>query len=41
MWKQQGLLCVIVADLVSDDDFARLKEYFVKIRSSTEIAPTS
>lgn len=41
MWKQQGLLCVVVADLVSDDDFARLKEYFVKIRSSTEIAPTS
>jgi hypothetical protein len=41
MWKQQGLLCTLVSDLVSDDDLARLKEYFVKIRSSTEPAPTS
>ena len=41
MWKQQGLLCSLVSDLVSDDDLARLKEYFVKVRSSTEPAPTS
>ena len=41
MWKQQGLLCVLVSDLVSEDDLARLKEYFVKVRSSTELAPTS
>jgi hypothetical protein len=37
MWKQQGLFCVLVADLVSDDDLARLKEYFVKVRSATDL----
>ena len=36
MWKQQGLLCVLVSDLVSDDDVGKLKDYFVKVRSSTE-----
>lgn len=38
MWKQQGLFCVLVADLVSDDDLARLKEHFVKVRSATDLA---
>jgi hypothetical protein len=36
LWKQQGLLCALVSDLVSDEDFEKLKEYFVKVRSSTE-----
>jgi hypothetical protein len=36
IWKQQDLLCVLVADLVSDADLGKLKEYFVKVRSSTE-----
>ncbi len=36
MWKQQGLLCVLISDLVSDEDFGKLKEYFIKVRSSTE-----
>ncbi len=36
VWRQQGLLCVMVSDLVSDDDLSRFKQYFVKIRSSTE-----
>ncbi len=36
MWKQQNLLCVLVSDLVSDSDVGKLKEYFVKVRSSTE-----
>jgi hypothetical protein len=27
---------VLVSDLVSDGDLAKLKEYFVKVRSSTE-----
>jgi hypothetical protein len=36
LWKQQDLLCALVSDLVSADDVARLKEYFVKVRSSTE-----
>jgi hypothetical protein len=41
MWKQQGLFCVLVADLVSHDDLARLKEYFVKVRSATDLAYSS
>ena len=36
LWRQQGLLCVMVSDLVSDDDLARFKQYFVKVRSATE-----
>lgn len=36
MWKQQELLCVLVSDLVSEADLGKLKEYFVKVRSSTE-----
>ena len=36
LWRQQGMLCVLASDLVSDDDLARFKEYFVKVRSSTE-----
>jgi len=36
IWKQQNLLCVLVSDLVSDTDLAKFKEYFVKVRSSTE-----
>ena len=36
LWRQQGMLCVMVSDLVSDDDLARFKQYFVKVRSSTE-----
>lgn len=36
VWRQQGLLCVLVSDLVSDNDLNRFKQYFVKVRSSTE-----
>ena len=36
MWRQQGLLCVMASDLVSDEDLSRFKQYFVKVRSSTE-----
>ncbi len=36
LWKQQDLLCILVSDLVSDADLAKLKGYFVKVRSSTE-----
>jgi len=36
IWKQRDLLCVLVSDLVSDTDLEKLKEYFVKVRSSTE-----
>jgi hypothetical protein len=36
MWRQQSLLCVMASDLVSEGDLDRFKEYFVKVRSSTE-----
>ncbi|HZP37443.1 MAG TPA: hypothetical protein VFE48_13245 [Methylomirabilota bacterium] len=36
LWRQQSLLCVLASDLVSDEDLGRFKEYFVKVRSSTE-----
>lgn len=36
MWRQQGLLCVMASDLVSDEDLSRFKQYFVKVRSSTD-----
>ncbi len=36
VWRQQNLLCVMVSDLVSDADLNRFKQYFVKVRSSTE-----
>jgi hypothetical protein len=38
VWKQSGLVCVMVSDLVSDADLGRFKEYFVKVRSSTELS---
>ena len=36
MWRQQSLLCVMASDLVSDRDLDRFKQYFVKVRSSSE-----
>jgi hypothetical protein len=38
VWKQAGLMCVMVSDLVSDSDLKRFKEYFIKVRSSTELS---
>jgi hypothetical protein len=38
VWKQAGLVCVMVSDLVSDGDLGRFKEYFVKVRSATELS---
>jgi hypothetical protein len=38
LWRERGLLCALVADLVSEEDLARLKQYFVKVRSTTELA---
>ncbi|MCI0547638.1 MAG: hypothetical protein L0027_10185, partial [Candidatus Rokubacteria bacterium] len=35
VWRQQGLICVLVSDLVSDADLERFKQYFVKLRSAT------
>jgi hypothetical protein len=36
LWRQQGMLCVMASDLVSEGDLTRFKQYFVKVRSSTE-----
>jgi hypothetical protein len=36
LWRQQGLLCALVSDLVSEADLARFKEYFAKVRAATE-----
>jgi len=36
IWRQQNLLCVLASDLVSDEDLGRFKQYFVKVRSSTD-----
>lgn len=36
IWKQQELICALVADLVSEADLVKFKHYFVKIRSSTD-----
>jgi anti-sigma factor RsiW len=36
VWKQEGLACFLIADLVSQEDLARFQGYFVKIRSTTE-----
>ncbi|HET8579293.1 MAG TPA: hypothetical protein VFO18_19505 [Methylomirabilota bacterium] len=36
VWRQGGLLCVMVSDLVSENDLNTFKQYFVKVRSSTE-----
>jgi hypothetical protein len=37
VWKQSGLVCVMVSDLVSEDDLNRFKDYFVKVRSATDL----
>ena len=38
VWKQSGLVCVMVSDLVSDRDLSRFKDYFIKVRSATELS---
>jgi hypothetical protein len=39
VWKQGNLACLLIADMVSDNDIANLKDYFVRVRASTEPAP--
>jgi hypothetical protein len=40
VWKQSGLVCVMASDMVSEADLGRFKEYFIKVRSSTELSET-
>lgn len=35
VWKQQGLTCFLVSDLVSEHDLSRFREYFLKVRFTT------
>jgi len=39
LWKQQGLLCALVSDLVSEGDLDHLKQHFVRVRVATEASP--
>lgn len=36
VWKQGDLACFLVADMVAQDDLARFKDYFVRVRKATE-----
>lgn len=40
IWKHGGLACFLISDLVSENDLARFREYFRRIRSGTELVPT-
>ncbi|MBI1845725.1 MAG: hypothetical protein HY294_04755 [Candidatus Rokubacteria bacterium] len=39
VWKQGELACMLISDMVSENDVAHLKDYFVRVRVSTEPAP--
>ena len=38
VWRQAGLVCVMASDLVSEGDVGRFKQYFAKVRASTELS---
>ena len=39
VWKQKDMACFLVSDMVSADDVETFKEYFVRVRSTTEPVP--
>jgi hypothetical protein len=39
VWKQKDVACFLVSDMVSADDVETFKEYFVRVRSTTEPVP--
>jgi hypothetical protein len=39
VWKQGDVGCFLVSDMVSADDVERFKEYFARIRATTEPSP--
>lgn len=41
VWKHGELACFLVSDMVSEDDVARFKDYFVRVRAATEPVPAS
>ncbi len=36
VWRQREIACFLVSDMVSADDLERFKDYFVRVRTSTE-----
>ena len=38
VWRQRDVACFLVSDMVSADDLERFKDYFVRVRASTEPA---
>jgi hypothetical protein len=36
VWRQRDVACFLVSDMVSVDDLERFKDYFVRVRTSTE-----
>src|SRR5437867_7990631 len=41
VWRQGDLACFIVADMVSGSDVERFKDYFVRLRVSTDPVPAN
>ena len=39
VWKQAEVACFLVSDMVSSDDVETFKEYFVRVRSTTDPVP--
>jgi hypothetical protein len=39
VWKQKDVACFLVSDMVSSDDVETFKEYFTRVRGSTEPVP--
>ena len=39
VWKQKDVACFLVSDMVSSDDVETFKEYFVRVRATTEPVP--
>ena len=41
VWKQKDLACFLISDLVSEQDLARFKQVFLKVRQGPEPLPQS
>jgi hypothetical protein len=39
VWKQKDVACFLVSDMVSAEDVEKFKDYFVRVRSTTEPIP--
>jgi len=41
VWRQGDLACFVVSDMVSESDIERFKDYFVRLRVSTDPVPAN